>query len=197
MVALSWYILEDLDGSVLAVAALFGIRSVPNLIMSPLAGVLADRVDRRLVLAAAQLAPIGTAAAMLLLAINDTLALWHIYLLIVAWATSFSLCNPARQAMVPSLVPRNDLMNAIALNSLGFNISRALGPTVGGLLLAFLGFTWIYAILIFVYAGCTLTTLAIRTRTDPDASTRAETPWQNFRGGLNYVAGNGTMRPRS
>ena len=194
MVALSWYILEDLDGSVLAVAALFGIRSVPNLIMSPLAGVLADRVDRRLVLAAAQLAPIGTATAMLLLAINDTLALWHIYLLIVAWATSFSLCNPARQAMVPSLVPRSDLMNAIALNSLGFNISRALGPTVGGLLLAFLGFTWIYAILIFVYAGCTLTTLAIRTRTDPDASTRAETPWQNFRGGLNYVAGNGTMR---
>lgn len=194
MVALSWYILEDLEGSVLAVAALYGIRSVPNLIMSPLAGVLADRLDRRMVLAGAQLAPIGTAATMLVLALNDTLALWHIYLLIIAWATSFSLSNPARQAMVPSLVSRGDLMNAIALNSMGFNVSRALGPTVGGLLLAFLGFEWIYVILVFVYAGCTLTTLAIRIRTDPDAGTRAETLVQNFLGGLTYVRGNATMR---
>lgn len=194
MVALSWYILEDLDGSVLEVAALFGIRSVPNLIMSPLAGVLADRIDRRLLLAGAQLAPIGTAATMLFLAVNDTLALWHIYALIVAWATSFSLCNPARQAMVPGLVHRNDLMNAIALNSMGFNVSRALGPTVGGLLLAFFGFEWIYVILIFIYAGCTLSTLAMRTRTELDPGTRAETLWQNFRGGLTYVRQSSTMR---
>lgn len=194
MVALSWYILEDLDGSVLEVAALFGIRSVPNLIMSPLAGVLADRIDRRLLLAGAQLAPIGTAATMLFLAINDTLALWHIYALIVAWATSFSLSNPARQAMVPGLVHRNDLMNAVALNSMGFNVSRALGPTVGGLLLAFFGFEWIYVILVFVYATCTLSTLAMRTRTEPDPDTRAETLWENFRGGLDYVRQSATMR---
>ena len=194
MVALSWYILEDLDGDVLAVAALFGIRSIPNLIMSPLAGVLADRVDRRLLLAGAQIAPILTAATMLLLALNDMLALWHIYLLIVVWGTSFSLSNPARQAMVPSLVPRNDLMNAIALNSLGFNVSRALGPTVGGLLLAFLGFTSIYVILIFVYAGCLLSTLAMAIRAEPDPVTRAETPWENFRRGVTYVRESGTMR---
>lgn len=192
-VALSWTVLEMTD-SILAVSTLFGLRSIPNLIVSPFAGVLADRIERRFLVASTQMVSIATASTFVLLSLADALELWHIYVLVVAWGAAFSMSNPARHSFVPALVPANDLMNAVALNSLGFNLARALGPAAGGLLLALTGFTSVYLVLVLVYGAVFLSTLAIRTRSQPDPDNRTESPFANFLNGLRYIWRDRVMR---
>lgn len=192
-VALSWIIL-DMTDSVFAVSALFGVRSLPNLIVSPFAGVLADRLERRSMLVGTQVVSIVTSCIFVFLSLSDSLELWHIYMLVITWGAAFAMANPARQSLIPALVPREDLMNSIALNSIGFNISRALGPTIGGLLLAFAGFTTVYVVLIFVYSAVFLCALSIRIRSEASPEVRAERPLQTFKNGLSYIKGDQTMR---
>jgi MFS family permease len=113
--------------------------SAPMLAFTLIGGVIADRVDKRRLLIRTQSVMMVSALAMSVLSFTKLISIPEIVLLAFITGTAMSLNMPGYQALVPSLVPREDLTNAIALNSAQFNLSRVLGPTLGGFVMAWLG----------------------------------------------------------
>ncbi len=143
-VAISWQVVK-LTSEFYWVGVIAAARAAPTLLITPIGGVLADRYDRTRVLLLSQLGSALCAGVLASLGFTHTLALWHLIALSAGFGAMWSVNNPNRQALIPHLVPREDLMNAIALNSTGFNLTRTLGPVIGGALLAAAGFSWVFA----------------------------------------------------
>jgi MFS family permease len=145
-VAQGWLVLELADKASLPLlrgysgAFWLGVvgfaASAPMLVFTLLGGVIADRVDRRRLMIYTQTAMMLSALAMAALTFLDAINLPQIVLLAFISGVAMSLNTPTYQALVPQLVPKEDLTNAIALNSAQFNLSRVLGPTLGGFLMA-------------------------------------------------------------
>ena len=130
-VAQNWLILT-LTGSPFYLGLCAFLSEVPFLLFSLFGGVLADRVDRRRILLASQAVQLSTAFLLAGLVFFGWVQVWMILVLaaIVGLAQSFG--GPAYQALVPTLVDREDLPNAVALNSIQFNLARVIGPVLGG-----------------------------------------------------------------
>jgi len=129
----------DLTGSAFYLGLAGFLRSIPQLFLSLPAGVLADRMDRGRLLGAAQ----GFAAVFsLLLAVLVSTSLvrtWHIMVLTFLTGSAMAMIFPVRQALVPDVVPRKVLPNAVALNSAGNNVTRMTGPALAGVLIGVVG----------------------------------------------------------
>jgi predicted MFS family arabinose efflux permease len=142
-VALAWLVLA-IAGTPLALGWLALSRGVPIVLFTLVGGAVADRVDRRRLVLVTQSVSMALAAGLGLLALGDLPPL----LPVLAIAAARGVCNsfniPARQALVPGLVPRDALAAAVALNSATFNVTRAVGPAVGGLVVAAIGPGWAF-----------------------------------------------------
>jgi MFS family permease len=101
--------------------------------------VLADRVDKRKVLMTAQIGAMAQALVLFALTVTGAVEIWHVMVLAVVLGIVGAVEMPVRQAFAAELVPRHDLMNAIALNSASFNLARVIGPAVAGVALALYG----------------------------------------------------------
>jgi MFS family permease len=139
-----WFLLVGLPvwvlkatGSSLVTATVFLVGLLPGLFVGPLAGVLVDRWDRRRTLVAVSLAQ--AAFLLPLLAVDGRDRLWLVYLVMAAEATLAQLNDPARNALVPTLVPGDDLVGANALIGLNGNLARLAGSPLGGLLVELSG----------------------------------------------------------
>ena len=130
-VAQNWLILT-LTGSAFLLGLDAFLGDAPFLVFSLLGGVLADRLDRRRILLGSQLVQMGSATLLVILLLTGTVHVWMILVLsfVVGFAQSFG--GPAYQALVPTLVDRSDLPNAVALNSIQFNLARVIGPVLAG-----------------------------------------------------------------
>ena len=135
--------------------------SFPILIVSPLGGLIADRVNKRTLLIVTQSAAALITLVTTVFILTDLMAYWHLFVLAFLAGTIFSLNMPARQALVPQLVPQHKLMNAISLQMSGMNLTRILGTGLGGILIAPLavigigehgGVGWVYLITFAVLA---------------------------------------------
>jgi MFS family permease len=133
--AQGWLVL-DLTDSRFALGATSAAATAPILLLSIFAGVLADRVDLRLLLAGAQLAAAAAAAVLAILTLTGIVQFWHVLVLAALSGAIGALATPAFQAVVSTIVDRSAIGNAIALNSAQFNLSRILGPTVAGVAIA-------------------------------------------------------------
>ncbi len=183
--AVAWVVLERTDSPTM-VGVVQGARALPSLVMSPLGGVIADRFDRRRMLIVSQISAAALAVIMAVLDLTDVLRTWHIMALVLGFGIVWALNNPVRHSFIPQLVPRSDLMNAVALNSAGFNISRSIGPFIGAFLLGGLGFGYTYAIAAGLYGIALYFTFRIRSQPGPGAGSR-ESLVENLRDGLRYV----------
>jgi len=137
-VSLPWLVLQ-LGGSPLQLGMVMAFMFAPSMFLAPLGGVLADRVDKRRTLIAVNLVAMLQATALGVLAFTGIVEIWHIYLLALVAGFVSAVEWPVRQAFVAELVPREDLVNAIALSSTSFNISRVIGPAVAGVTIAIFG----------------------------------------------------------
>jgi len=137
-VTLGWA-LYNMTGSSVLLGALNGFRSIPFLIFSPLAGVAADRWDRRKLMIVTQWMVLGTAFGMGSLVHAGLLEVWHLFAFTLVTGIVWSFSEPVRQALIPNVVPRKDLLNAVALNSAAFNFMKIIGPSLGGVLIAWFG----------------------------------------------------------
>ena len=137
-VASAWMVTE-LSASPTAVALIQTAATLPIFLLAIPAGVLSDILDRRRFLIGIQVLLAGVSGGLLLLAHTHTLTVEYLVALTFLGGVGAALMGPTWQSIVPELVPRQDLKNAVALNSLGINIARALGPAIGGLLLASFG----------------------------------------------------------
>jgi MFS family permease len=133
--AQGWLVL-GLTDSQFALGATSAVSTAPILLLSVFAGVLADRLDLRKLLAATQLAGAAIAAVLALLTATGVVAFWHVLVLAGLSGAAGALASPAFQAVVSTIVDRSAIGNAVALNSAQFNLSRVLGPTVAGLVIA-------------------------------------------------------------
>ena len=131
-VAQNWLILTMTGSAVLLGLDAF-LGDAPFLLFSLFGGVMADRVDRRRILLRSQYVQMGSAALLAVLLLAGAVQVWMILTLsfVVGLAQSFG--GPAYQALVPTLVDRKDLSNAVALNSIQFNLARVIGPVLAGI----------------------------------------------------------------
>ena len=137
-IAAAW-LMTDLTSSHLLVALVQASVVIPMLFLGMFAGAIADSYDRRKVMLTANLGMAAVSAILAGLAWAELVAPWSLLLMTLLIGCGFALNGPAWQASVRLQVPRDDLSQAISLNALGFNISRSVGPALGGLLLSIAG----------------------------------------------------------
>jgi len=138
-VALSWLV-YDLTGSEVLLGTVTFMQQIPMFCVSPFAGVITERMDRRRLLVITQSFAMVFASMLAILVWIHKIQVWHILVLSVLVGINNAFDTPARQAFVPELVERReDLGNAIALNSTMFNIARLIGPPIAGVTIRFMG----------------------------------------------------------
>lgn len=167
--------------------------AIPALLVSPWAGVIIDRVPKRAILIWTQVGAMVCALLLAWLTFTNMVQVWHIVVLAVVMGVVNAVDNPARQAFVVEMVGRDDLPNAIALNSMIFNGARIVGPALGGVLLAAVGAGWCFLIngVSFVAVIAALIAMDL----PPYARrVRMESPWVQFADGIKYVRGDAVVR---
>lgn len=136
---MSWLVYR-LTGSVLLLGTVAFVNQIPSFLISPFAGVLTDRFDRRRIMLCTQTLCMIEALFLAILVLTGLIQVWHIMAFSLFVGTVNAFDAPARQSMVVELVDRKeDLSNAIALNSAIFNAARLIGPSVAGILIALVG----------------------------------------------------------
>jgi MFS family permease len=137
-VAQDWLVLE-LTHSGTALGIVTGLQFLPALLMSPYAGLIADRFPKRRVLMLTQVAMGAVALVLGLLAVTHLVQAWQVYVLAFLFGIGTAFDAPTRQSFVVEMVGKDDLSNAVGLNSSSFNAARLIGPGLAGLLIHWLG----------------------------------------------------------
>src|ERR1700760_1845801 len=122
------------------------LGQLPIMVFSLFGGVFADRLDRRKLLLGSQYIQMTCAFIRAVLFVTHAVKVWHILTLSFIVGLGQSFGGPAYSALLPTLVPADDLSNAIAMNSIQFNLARVIGPTIGGLAYSALGATWCFTL---------------------------------------------------
>ena len=125
------------DGTALGITT--GLQFLPALLLSPYAGLIADRFPKQRLLQVTQTVMALTALLLGVLAVTGTVQVWHVYVLAFAFGVGSAFDAPARQSFVSELVDPDDLSNAVGLNSASFNAARIAGPALAGLLIGAFG----------------------------------------------------------
>jgi MFS family permease len=186
-VAQDWLVLTVLTAnSGTAVGITTGLQFAPALLLSPVAGALADRVDRRKLLVATQTASGVLALGLGLLVVSGLAQLWHVYAFALLLGVVSAVDAPARQAFVSELVPTADLPNAVGLNSASFHAGRLIGPGIAGLLIHWFNTGPVFLINAVSFGAVVLSLLRMRTG-ELRAVPRRERGGHPVREGLAYV----------
>jgi MFS family permease len=143
VVAVSWQVYE-LTKNPLALGGIGVARIVPLVLLALGSGVLADAFDRRKLMLFSQIAMMLCSATLALVSSLGMISIWWIYIVTALSSAAATLGMPARQAIVPSLVPREHLSSALSLNIISWQAATIMGPTLGGFVIAGLGVSSIY-----------------------------------------------------
>jgi MFS family permease len=155
-----WHIRELTDQPI----ALGGVglaRIIPLVVFSLVGGAIADVANRRKVMFLTQSSMALLAVALGMLTLSGNIQLWHIYALTAAQAVAGSFDLPARQALVPNLLPGRDLPNAFSMTSIAFQTGSIVGPALSGLVIASRGLEWVYFINAITYLAVIWALLAM------------------------------------
>jgi predicted MFS family arabinose efflux permease len=144
-IAQNWLVLEITKSPFLLGLDAF-LGDIPIFLFSLFGGVVADRMDRRHLLIGSQLVQMTSAFTLVVLIASGKIQVWHILVSSFVVGTAQAFGGPAYSALVPSLVEKEDLPNAIALNSIQFNLARVIGPVLGGLALKYVGSAWCFGL---------------------------------------------------
>jgi len=189
--ALLWHVslLVAPDRKGLALGTVGLVRVVPIIIFSMISGVVADAWDRRKLMLLTQTGSAVVAIGLALLAFGGVTSLWPIYALAALGAAVGAFDLPARQSLVPSLVPREDLPNAISLNTIMQQTAQVLGPALGGIVIASSNVGWAYVINAVSFTAVIVALLMMRgVPARPEKSTsKDDVSWRAAREGLRFV----------
>jgi MFS family permease len=184
-IAQAWLV-HQLSHSELMLGVVGFAAAIPSLLVSPWGGVIVDRVPKRQLLVITQASMMLLAFMLAALSFTGVVQVWHIVLLAAGLGAVNAFDGPARQAFVVELVGRDDLPNAIVINSILFNGARVIGPAIGGLLLATVGAAWCFfvnGVSFLAVIGC----LLLMQLTPRPIAVTGESPWRELLHGLRYV----------
>jgi MFS family permease len=186
--AQDWIVLTELTHhNATAVGVVMALQFGPQVLLLPLTGLAADRIDRRKLLFATQGSMGLLALGLGLLTVAGLVQLWHVYVFAFLLGCVSAFDGPARQTFVSDLVGLDDLSNAVALNSTSFNAARMIGPAIAGVLIAWVGSGWVFLINAISFAAvlCSLSLLRVNELYLTDRALRSR---GGFAEGFRYVA---------
>ena len=149
MVVIGWLTLELTDSALMV--GIVAACKMAGYFAAPFMGVVADRMDKRLLLIVAAVLNLAVSVLMLLLFVLNALALWHVIALAFVSSLTWALDHPTRQALMPELVDRESLTNAVALNAVANEVTVVVGPALGGILIPVLGMSGAFALIAGIY----------------------------------------------
>jgi MFS family permease len=138
MVAQSWLVLQ-LTGSGTALGTVMATQFLPTLFLAPFGGMIADRFDKRRLIIGTQSMAGLLALTLGVITLTGVVEIWMVYALAAGFGTVTALDNPSRQTFVMEMVGPDDVANAVTLNSVVVNAARAIGPAIGGVIIASVG----------------------------------------------------------
>src|SRR5688500_2361922 len=187
--AILWHVslLVPADQRGLALVIVGLVRVGPIVLFSLLSGVAADALDRRRLMMVTLVSAAVVALALAAFAFSGLAAVWPVYVLAALGAAASAFDGPARQALIPNLVPREHLANALSLNQIMFQSASVLGPTIGGVLIATLGVGWAYLFNAVSFLFVIAALIAMRDVPVIDAHERAAASLGAAREGLRFV----------
>jgi len=189
--AQAWLVLQ-ISGSPFLLGLDAFLGDIPIFLFSLVGGVIADRYDRRRLLVASQFVQMSCAFLLAGLIAFRVVEVWHILALSFVTGTAQAFGGPAYQALIPSLVEPRDLPNAIALNSIQFNLARVIGPVVGGLALTGLGAAWCFGLNGLSFVAVIISLLAVNARYIPAGT--SESILASMKVGLKFIHASKPMR---
>jgi len=188
LAAINWHIYL-LTRSPLALGLVGACRAIPIILCSLVGGVVADVVDRRRMMMATQSVMLTCSAALALVTFRGLLHVWPIFLLTAIASAAWAFDTPARQALMPTLVPLKDFPNAVSLSMLMFQVGLIVGPPLAGFVLASHGPAFVYTINAASFVAVILGLALMRTsgRPEKDESQPARISFDALREGLRFV----------
>lgn len=184
---LGW-VVYHVTGSASLLGAVLGIRAVPMLLLAPVSGVVADRFDRRYGLAAAQLLMAVISVWLAILLATDSVRVWHLFAFSILSGVGAVFDRTLRSTLVFHSVPRTEAANAVALNSIAFSVTRAIGPSIAGFLIAAVGAAWNFAVQALLYTGVVFAALSVRAAAPAARKTGRTSAWQDTKEGVRFTA---------
>lgn len=169
------WLMYELTNSPVQLGLVHGIQAIPILVLSPVAGSVADRYPRKLQMVVAQVLAAFMYVTLALLILTGRIRPWHVYATAVGMAIVQTFHQPARAAMVADSVPPHQLTNAIGLSSIIFNVARSTGPALAGFLIAVLGTASCYAVQAGVYLLAFVLTMQLRPSPSAALTVRGQT----------------------
>jgi MFS family permease len=188
-IATSWLVYR-LTGSAMLLGVVGFAGQMPSFLLGPFAGVLVDRWNRHRLLVVTQVLAMLQSLALGILTLTGVITIWQIIALSLFQGIINAFDMPARQAFVVEMVEkRDDLANAIALNSSMVNAARLLGPSIGGLIIAATGEGWCFLLDGISYLAVIASLLAMKITSRMIKPRNGANSWQQFREGWSYVSG--------
>ena len=189
--AILWLV-NEMTHSPLMLTIVGSSRFMSMIIFPVVGGIAADRVNRRSLLIAALLGSSLLSICLVALVITGVIAVWHLIAIGLLGGVAMSFNHPARQAILPNLVKREHLLNAVSLDSLSVHGARMVGMLAGGYLIATVG---LWPIFVIRTLGCLLAILWLSFAQVPATppTTRELAPWRNLAEGFHYMRGNMTI----
>jgi MFS family permease len=186
--ALYWH-LRTLSDQPMVISGIGLARFLPVILLSLVAGVAADRFDRRRTAIFTQLALGAVALILGLTTAWGVVSLWMIFGLVVMQAVVVAFDGPARQALIPSLVPRENLANAYSLTSIASKVGGIVGPAIGGIVIAFWGLQWAYWFNAISYLAVIVALIAMgNVQTEVKKKTfELRSAFQDIREGIEFI----------
>ncbi len=192
------YLIFQLTGSFAALGLMSLAQAVPMLALSLPGGILADRLPRKHIVQAGQVVNVANAVVLAAIVAGGWLRVEHLIASAAVQGVVMSLMMPARQSMIPDIIPAGRLTNAIALNSAGMQSMRLFAPAAGGALTAWAGADWGYGVTAALYLVAILGIMPIPTRLTHPAghggAGRARSATGDALDALRYIAGEPTIR---
>ena len=190
-IAQSWLV-YSLTGSSLKLGAVGFASQIPVFLVAPVGGMVADRVNRHKVVISTQVASMVLAFILSALTLTHTVKVWHIFVLAALLGIVNAFDIPGRQSFLVDMVGRDDLMNAIALNSSMFNGARVIGPAIAGILVARIGEGWCFFLNGVSYIAVIIGLLLMRVHCPRRSN--SESPIDDIIEGFRWVEHTGPIR---
>ena len=185
-VALNW-IVYDITNSPLQLGILNGLRALPSLVTGLFGGVAADRMNRKKLMLSTQWILLALYLVLAALILTGMVEIWHLMLFTVLTGIVWTFNQPVRQAILPNLVPAEDRVNAIGLQSSAFNVTRILGPAAGGYLIHYVGPGMAILAEAIAYVAVIVTTMMMRVPANPPRRADSSGMWEDLSEGFRYI----------
>lgn len=185
LIAQSWLVLQ-LTGSGTALGTVMAMQFLPTLLLAPFGGMIADRYDKRRLIMATQSIAGLLALTLGIVTITGTVELWMVYAIAAGFGAVTAVDNPSRQTFVMEMVGPADVSNAVTLNSVVVNAARAIGPAIGGVLIATVGIGQCFVVNAVSYLAVVIALVLIRTDELHPSARSARAPRQ-LRDGFHYA----------